>query len=1079
MTSYIVLLNVLSVSLLAQNAGSSLRVSNLRCEYRVNPLGNDERDPRLSWVLLPTQPGARNLKQSGYEIQASATEAGLRAGKAGLWTTGKVGSSDSTQIVWAGKPLESRQQVFWRVRVWDQDGRESAWSDVAHWSMGLLSPGDWQAKWIGFDEAPGYHDPESVFHHLAQSHWIATSMEAGDHSYFRTSFSVGTGKKIRRAIVLMGAEARFDFSLNGKSLLRGRDVMMPSFLDITPEIKSGENTVAVSVLGPEGPPPGDFVPHEQKRPMALLGVIRLEFDGAEPLTIPTASSWEAATSEGAAWSAAKDLGPYGTEPWGDVGFREERALPARMLRKTFPVQGGLRRATAYVSGLGLSELYMNGHKMGNAVLSPGLTDYRKRVQYVTYDITAQLTPGPNAAGLILGNGRFWAPRETAGIASVSFGYPKALCQIELEYADGGKATIATGPDWKLYRDGPIRANNEYDGESYDARREIPDWSAARFDDSNWEPARVVEAPSGRVVAQMAEPLRVVETLKPVKITEPQPGVFIFDMGQNMVGWCRLKVSGPKGTDIWLRHAETLQPDGTLYLDNLRSARALDRYVLKGSGAEIWEPRFTYHGFRFVEVRGYPGKPPLTALEGRVVHDDMSPVGEFKSSDEMLNRLNHNIFWGVRGNYRSIPTDCPQRDERQGWLGDRSMVSRSESYLFDIAALYTKWHHDLEDSQNDRGVIPDVSPAFWKLYTDDVTWPSTFLLVPGMLHDQYGDTRVIQRAYPAMKTWVEHMRGNITGDLLSKDTFGDWCVPPERPKLIHSEDPARRTDQTLIATAYFQYLLRLMARYANIAGQEQDAADYQALAKRMQIAFEKKFFQPDKAIYDNGSQTSSLLPLALGITPDQERPKVLGSLVRKIEDESHGHVGVGLIGAQWLMRTLSDNGHADLAYEIATQKDYPGWGYMIEQGATTIWELWNGNTADPAMNSGNHVMQIGDLGIWMYAYLGGIRSDPEQPGFRRTIIQPVMPKALTYVETSHNSMYGKIAASWKRAGERLSLNVTVPANTTALVYVPSKDGSVTESGRTADRAPGIKIVRQDKGAVVFEVGSGEYRFESAV
>jgi alpha-L-rhamnosidase len=349
----------------------------------------------------------------------------------------------------------------------------------------------------------------------------------------------------------------------------------------------------------------------------------------------------------------------------------------------------------------------------------------------------------------------------------------------------------------------------------------------------------------------------------------------------------------------------------------------------------------------------------------------------------------------------------------------------------------------------------------------------------MLHDQYGDTRVIQRAYPAMKRWAEHMRGSIAGDLLSKDTFGDWCVPPERPKLIHSEDPARRTDKTLIATAYFQYLLRLLARYANIAGQEQDAADYEALAKRMQIAFEEKFFKPDKASYDNGSQTSSLLPLALGITPDDERPQVLGSLVHKIEEESHSHVGVGLIGAQWLMRTLSDNGHADLAYEIATQKDYPGWGYMIEQGATTIWELWNGNTADPAMNSGNHVMQIGDLGIWMYAYLGGIRSDPEQPGFRRTIIQPVMPKALTYVEASHDSMYGRIAASWKRAGERLSLNVTVPANTTAIVYVPSNGGTVTESGKTAAHAPGIKLMRREKWAVVFEVGSGEYKFESAL
>jgi alpha-L-rhamnosidase len=1070
----------LSAAALAQTAASSIRPATLRCEYRVNPQGIDEREPRVSWILLPAKLGMRGLKQSAYQIEAASSETNLRAGKADLWTSGKVNTSESTHIAYSGKPLESGQQVFWRVLVWDQDGRESAWSEGARWSMGLLSQGDWKGKWIGWNEPDGYHHPESVYHHLEQSHWIGSASGAQNLTFFRTSFSIPAGRKVRRAIVLMGAEARFEFFLNGTSLIRGTDVMMPSFLDITPEIKAGQNTVAVRVVGPPDPPPGDFVPHVAKRPMALIGVIRVEFDSGDPLSIATSSSWKSADQESpgdSGWAAAKDAGAYGVQPWGDVGFKEERALPARMLRKEFAVHGGLKRATAYVSGLGLSEFYLNGRKVGDHVLSPGLTDYRKRVQYVTYDVTDRLVPGQNAAGLILGNGRYWAPRVGVALPAVSFGYPKARCQIEVEYADGGKQVVATGDEWKLTRDGPIRANSEYDGESYDARREIAGWSKPGFDDSKWEGAQLVEGPAGRLVAQMAEPLRVVETIKPAKVTEPRPGVFIFDMDQNMVGWCRLKVAGPKGTEVRLRHAETLQADGMLYLDNLRSARALDHYVLKGAGLETWEPRFTYHGFRFVEVRGYPGKPPLTAIEGKVVHDDMSRTADFRSSDELLNKLHHNIYWGVRGNYRSIPTDCPQRDERQGWLGDRSMVSRSESYLFDIAAFYTKWHHDLEDSQNDEGLIPDVSPAFWPLYTDDVTWPSTFLLVPGMLFEQYGDKRVIVRAYPAMRKWVEHMRGSIKDGLLSKDTFGDWCVPPENPKLIHSEDPARRTDKTLVATAYFQYLLRLMARYANIAGQEQDAKDYEALSRHMQAAFQKKFFQADKAIYDNGSQTSSLLPLALGITPDDLRPKVLASLTRKIEGESNGHIGVGLIGAQWLMRTLSDNGETDLAYKIATQKDYPGWGYMVQQGATTVWELWNGNTADPAMNSGNHVMQIGDLGIWMYAYLGGIRADPEHPGFERSIIEPVIPKDLKFVEVSHQSMYGKIASSWKRTGQQLSFHVTVPPNTTALVYVPSKDGSVTESGKAAEKAAGVKFLRREGQAAVFEVGSGDFAFQS--
>ncbi|HVX65692.1 MAG TPA: family 78 glycoside hydrolase catalytic domain, partial [Bryobacteraceae bacterium] len=554
--------------------------------------------------------------------------------------------------------------------------------------------------------------------------------------------------------------------------------------------------------------------------------------------------------------------------------------------------------------------------------------------------------------------------------------------------------------------------------------------------------------------------------------------FVYDMGQNMVGWCRLKVSGPAGAEVSLRHAETLQPDGSLYLDNLRTARALDHYVLKGAGPEVWEPRFTYHGFRYVEVRGYPGKPPLAALEGRVVHDDMRLIADFKSSNELLNQLHHNILWGVRGNYRSIPTDCPQRDERQGWLGDRSMVSRSEAYLFDIAAFYTKWHRDLEDSQRPSGEIPDVSPDYWVIYNDDITWPSTFLFVPGLLEEHYGDRRLISRSYPAMKKWADHMLGYVKNDLISKDTYGDWCVPPENPKLIHSEDPARRTDGTLIATAYYQHLLGLMARYARISGHEQDAPGFEALAARMREAFVRKFYHAEQGNYGNGSQTSSLLPLALGITPEAERAKVVAALVRKMEQESGDHVGVGLIGAQWLMRTLSDNGHADLAYRIATQKDYPGWGYMVQKGATTIWELWNGDTADPAMNSGNHVMQIGDLGIWIYSYLGGIRPDPEQPGFRKIVLRPYPAGDLSFVESSHQSLYGRIASSWKRAGDRLSWSVSVPPNTTATVYVPARgDAPVLESGRAAEKAAGVKFLRREGDAALFEVGSGNYQFES--
>ena len=459
----------------------------------------------------------------------------------------------------------------------------------------------------------------------------------------------------------------------------------------------------------------------------------------------------------------------------------------------------------------------------------------------------------------------------------------------------------------------------------------------------------------------------------MKFWESKPGVYIWDMGQNMVGWCRLNVAGPAGARIVLRHAETLNVDGKLYVDNLRSAEATDTYILKGARPEeVWEPRFTYHGFRYVEMTGYPGKPLLSALEGRVVHDAMEKTADFTSSSSLLNQLHHNIYWGVRGNYRSIPTDCPQRDERQGWMGDRSVVSWGETYLFDVAAFYSKWTQDIEDSQRPTGSIPDVVPNYWVLYNDGITWPSTFLLASNMIYRQYGDARVIEKHYPALRQWVKYMETFLKNDLMPKNTYGDWCVPPESPELIHSKDPARVTDPTLISTAYFYRVLEIMSEDAGIAGKAADAAEYDALAVRVKAAFIERFFKPDTNQFDNGTQTSSVLPLAFGLVPDDRRDQVMARLVKKIDVESNDHVGVGLIGAQWLMRTLTENGQGDLAFKIATQTTYPGWGYMISKGATTVWELWNGDTADPSMNSGNHVMQIGDLNVWFYEYLAGIR-----------------------------------------------------------------------------------------------------------
>jgi len=1064
---------------------SSIRTAELRCEYLTDPVGINVANPRLSWVLEAIRPGGRGLKQSAYHILVASSELALRSGKGDLWDTGKVDSDQSTQIAYGGKPLASGTQAFWKVEVWDQDSHLSGWSKTATWSMGLLKPEDWKGKWIGLDETGLFKRPGSPFHNLENAKWIwlgegepATAAPAGDR-FFHASFEIPQASRVAKAICVMGADHEFELFLNGEHAGKGDNVYSPEIIDVTSRIRSGRNIVAVRAKNDgEGKPAG------------LIGAIRVEFSQGKPLIFATSAEWksaetaptgwEKADSNDSAWSAARELGAFGMKPWGEVGFTEERALPARVLRKEFDVAGKPKRATAYISGLGLFELYINGSKIGDQVLSPGLTDYDKHVQYVTFDVTRQLTIGRNAIGLMLGNGRYHAPRAGAPIGTRTFGDPKAIVQLDIEYAGGSTRHVVSDETWKLTNNGPIRANNEYDGEDYDARMEFKDWSRPGFNDSKWQAAKLVQAPSGELVAGMAEPIRVVETVHPVNIRQLRPGVFIVDMGQNMVGWCRLKVSGAPGTEVTLRHAETLQDNGELYVENLRSAQATDTYTLKGGGPEVWEPRFTYHGFRYVEVTGYPGELRAANIEGRVVQDAMTQVADFTTSNELLNHLHKNIFWGVRSNYRSIPTDCPQRDERQGWMGDRSTVSRSESYLFDVAAFYNKWLNDIEDSQRPDGSIPDVAPNYWMIYTNDVTWPSTFLLVPAMLYDQYGDLRAIERHYPAMRKWITHMRGFMKDGLMPKDTFGDWCVPPESPRLIHSQDPARKTDGTLLGTAYFYKMHLLMQRYAKLLGKKDDASEYLNQARALKIAFVRRFFNASLNQFDNGTQTSTILPLAFDLEPAATRVRILRNLVTKIHDESQDHVGVGLIGAQWLMRTLTENGQADLAFKIATQTTYPGWGYMIEKGATTVWELWNGDTADPAMNSGNHVMQIGDLGVWLYEDLAGVQADPDRPGFKHAIIRPYPVDDLTFVKASHKSPYGVVRSSWKKENGQFRLEVSVPPNAVATVYVPAKEGAeITESGQPPEKAKGVRLVKRLHAAAIYDVESGNYSFASSL
>jgi alpha-L-rhamnosidase len=1048
-------------------------VTQLRCESRENPLGIDAAQPRLSWNLISN---ARGQKQTAYQVLVASSETKLKANEGDLWDSGKVASDQCTELRYAGKPLSAHTECFWRVCVWDKAGKAS-WSTPAHWSMGLLRAEDWKAEWIGLDG-------EVKTNWLSGADWIWFSEGEPEKSappgerYFRRTFALPEDRQVQRARVLFTGDNECRVFINGRQVGSQKDYRSSRLTDVTSQLRPGKN-----VIGLLGVNQG-----QEPNPAGVIALLDVEFDRGEPMHLRTDEQWrsrdkpESGWSEidfdDGAWRAAKKLGPAGMDPWNNVRSPESRRLAARWLRKDFVLEKKIRRAVLYASGLGVSELYLNGSKVGNHVLSPALAEYQKRIFYVTHDVTDGLKRGENAIGVILGNGRFYSPRSQLYAGMATYGFPKLLLQLRVEYTDGSISEIVSDESWKLTANGPILANNEYDGEEYDARKELIGWSEPGFDAAKWQTAQLVAAPAGQVVAQMIEPIRVTQTLKPVALTEPTPGVFIFDLGQNMVGWCRLKVTGPARTQVTLRHAETLQPDGTLYIANLRGAEATDNYTLRGGGTETWEPRFVYHGFRFVEVTGFPGKPTLDSIEGRVVHDDLESAGDFTCSNPLLNRIYQNVVWGTKGNYRSIPTDCPQRDERQGWLGDRSEESRGESFLFDTQAFHEKWLQDIADAQKDNGSVPDVAPSFWPIYKNDVTWPSSTVIIPGALYDQFGDRALVERHYDSTAKWSNYMLRYVTNGIIYSDSYGDWCVPPEDPKLIHSKDPARQTARGLLATSYFYHDLKLMERYATLLGKSEDAQRFGKLAGDLKAAFNEKFLKRDLGQYDNGSQTSCVLPLAFGLVPDDMRKKVFDHLVRKITVETKGHIGTGLIGGQYLMRVLSEGGRTDLAYTIATQKDYPSWGYMVEQGATTIWELWNGNTADPAMNSGNHVMLVGDLAIWLYENLAGIKSDPEQPGFKHVIMKPEQVGDLKFVKATHRSPYGLIASEWHQNGPRFNWRLEIPPNTTATIYVPAKDlNSVLEGRQAATNAPGVKSSRFENGRAILELSSGKYRFIS--
>lgn len=897
-----------------------MQVIKLRCEYRENPMGIDAFQPRFSWII---QTDGRNVLQTAYQLQvASGSAVGEADFVKPLWDSGKVASDRSVHIAYQGPPLLSRRRYDWRVRVWDNQGAVSEWSQPGFWEMGILDGKEWTADFI------------------------------------------------------------------------------------TP---------------------------------------------------------------------AEEVDP-------------SRPAPCPMLRRKFevPPAAAVRSARIYVTALGLYEIRLNGHRVGTDQLTPGWTSYHKRLQYQTYDVTAMLQPGGNALGALLGDGWYKGSLGWQGKRNRYGDKAALLLELHLEYDDGTAAVIASDDHWKTTA-GPVRMSEIYHGETYDAGLEKPGWDTADFDDTDWAGVKWLQVPKDILVAQKNVPVQKIAAIQPVAILKTPAGETVIDMGQNMVGWMRFKVRGPKGSQVILKHAEVFDQDGNFYTDNLRTARQTIEYILRGEGEECFEPHFTFQGFRYVKVEAYPGEPRLEDFSGIVLHSAMEPIGRFECSNPLVNQLQHNILWGLKGNFVDVPTDCPQRDERLGWTGDAQVFVRTACFNMNTAPFFEKWLLDLKADQLENGGVPYVIPDVLKSDVQIIDkkeddphsatgWADAALICPWTIYLSYGDTRILETQYDSMKAWVEYIRSRAADGLIwnSGFHFGDWVALDAKEGSYFG---ATATD--LICTAYYAYSTQLLAKTAAVLGKDRDAHAYAGLYQKIVAAFQREFFTPGGRLAV-ATQTGHILALIFNLTPREARKRTVDALARLIETNKV-HLNTGFLGTPYLCHALSQNGRLDLAYRLLMQTDYPSWLYQVTKGATTIWEHWDGIKPDgsfwsPDMNSFNHYA-YGAIGDWLYRVVAGIEIDEAHPGYKHILIQPQPGGGLEYAAAELESMYGTIRSQWRIENGATQIKVSIPANATATVRLPgAKMKGLRLDGKPVQEMHRRPHFSEDADCVRVELGSGDYQLD---
>ncbi|MCP5517946.1 MAG: family 78 glycoside hydrolase catalytic domain [Verrucomicrobiales bacterium] len=1054
-----------------------LRVERLRCEYRVDPVGIDVRDPRLSWVLKSPRRGER---QTAYHVQAASSRDQLRQGTPDLWDTGRIDAEQTVHLAYAGRPLHSRQAIWWRVRVWDREGRASAWSDPATWTMGLLEPAEWQAKWIADPSlavAPSARGPLNGYHSQLTTNATAVKW-----------VQVDLGRARRLGAVRLFPARPYDWQPDTPGFLFPRrfKIEAASSADFVDAQLLVDRTVA------DEPNPGADAPLFRFAPttnrFVRLTATRLALRDGDQHAFALAELQVLDGVDNLANGARVEaLDSIETGPWAATNLTDgithtvapgsaRESLPGTLARKTFTVPATVRRATARATALGVYELRLNGQRVGDQILAPEWTSYRRRVAVQTFDVTDLLHPGDNVVTAQVGEG--WYAGRLMAVGRFPYGHqPRFLLQLEIELADGSRQFVVTDESWRTTTNGPVRAAGIYDGETYDARLEPVGWERPAFDDHEWNRAQTFPPDTPELVWQANEPIRVVRELAPIRVTEPRPGVHVFDLGQNMVGWCRIKAAGRAGQPVMIRHAEMLADDGTLYTANLRGAAQTDRYIPRTDGPFVYEPRFTYHGFRYVEVSGLAETPNADAVRGRVFHSNAPEAGRFACSDPALNQLMEDIVWTQRANLVSSPNDCPQRDERFGWMGDIQAFAQTAMFTMDLGAFFTKFVQDIRDDQADDGRFPDFAPHPGdpnQAFSGAPAWADAGVIVPWRAYENYADTRLLAAHFDAASRWIDYIHRN-NPDLVwvkgRNNDYNDW-LNGDWIKQSGWPEKGGSVPKEVFATAFFAHSTDLVSRMARVLERDAEAARYGELFGRIKETFNRRFVRADGRI-EGDTQGGYALALHFDSLPEALRAPATAHLLENIR-RYQGHLSTGIQTTHRAMLELARHGQADTAWQLLTDRSFPSWLYMIDNGATTIWERWDGYVKgrgfqDAGMNSFNH-WAFGAVGEWMWRHIIGLNPDEQAPGWKHFHIAPKPGGGVTWARGEYTSIRGLIRSAWRVHEGMLTLHVEVPPNTTATVHLPTPQPSrVTEGGRP------VTVSATQPDAVVIEVEAGNYEF----